>query len=318
MHMGENRLDKKKWKHKITSGITGVILSAIMFAGFGALALWMHKTQNGAIVIGRIVVIFAALAFVLALYRALFFKVLIGKDGFFYQSNPMNGRFFHYHEIKEAWVSSGRTSNANEMNYCNFETTSGKITRFFYTGADLDAVEYFLERVEKAQSIQLEQHVEQKEYRISGKVQGIQKIAVMLFLMGILCLLVNPLLREGLSIVSVYFPIILALFSLIYLIIHYCFYKIHIDEKGFFYQTNPFNGKTYKYDEIVECEIVEIRRRTGSVHRPGSRRTYYLHYFVFTDSTGKERKIAFDKSLFEHEINVLKSRIEQAQQEREW
>ena len=311
-------MKKQQWKYKITSGITGTVLSAIMLAGFGALAIWMHNTQNGAIVIGRIVVIFAALAFVLALYRALFFKVLIGKDGFFYQSNPMNGKQYSFHEIKEAWISTGRTSNANEMNYCNFETTSGKVTRFFYTGADLDAVEYFLERVEKAQSIQLEQHVEQKEYRISGKVQGIQKIAVMLFLMGILCLLVNPLLREGLSIVSVYFPIILALFSLIYLIIHYCFYKIHIDEKGFFYQTNPFNGKTYKYDEIEECEIVEIRRRTGSVHRPGSRRTYYLHYFVFTDSTGKERKIAFDKSLFEHEINVLRSRIEQAQQEREW
>ena len=311
-------MKKQQWKYKIISGITGVVLSAIMLAGFGALAIWMHNTQNGAIVIGRIVVLFAALAFVLALYRALFFKVLIGKDGFFYQSNPMNGKQYSFHEIKEAWISTGRTSNANEMNYCNFETTSGKVTRFFYTGADLDAVEYFLERVEKAQSIQLEQHVEQKEYRISGKVQGIQKIAVMLFLMGILCLLVNPLLREGLSIVSVYFPIILALFSLIYLIIHYCFYKIHIDEKGFFYQTNPFNGKTYKYDEIEECEIVEIRRRTGSVHRPGSRRTYYLHYFVFTDSTGKERKIAFDKSLFEHEINVLRSRIEQAQQEREW
>ncbi|MBQ2922841.1 MAG: hypothetical protein IJE60_07150 [Tyzzerella sp.] len=311
-------MKKQQWKYKITSGITGVILSAIMLAGFGALAIWMHNTQNGAIVIGRIVVIIAALAFVLALYRVLFFKVLIGKDGFFYQSNPMNGKQYSFHEIKEAWISSGRETNANEMNYCNFETNSGKVLRFFYTGADLDAVEYFLERVEKAQSIQLEQHVEQKEYRISGKVQGIQKIAVMLFLMGILCLLVNPLLREGLSIVSVYFPIMLALFALIYLIIHFCFYKIHIDEKGFFYQTNPFNGKTYKYDEIVECEIVEIRRRTGSVHRPGSRRTYYLHYFVFTDGTGKERKIAFDKSLFEHEINVLKSRIEQAQQEREW
>lgn len=311
-------MKKQQWKYKITSGITGTVLSAIMLAGFGALAIWMHNTQNGAIVIGRIVLIFAALAFVLALYRALFFKVLIGKDGFFYQSNPMNGRFLHYHEIKEAWLSSGRTSNANEMNYCNFETTSGKVTRFFYTGADLDAVEYLLKRIEKAQVIPLEQYVEQKEYHINGKVQGIQKIAVMLFLMVILCLLVNPLLREGLSIVSVVFPIILALIALIYIIIQYYFYKIHIDEKGFYCQTNPFNGRTYKYDEIIECDIVEIRRRTGSVHRPGSRRTYYLHYFVFTDGTGKERKIAFDKSLFEHEINVLKSRIEQAQQEREW
>ena len=130
-------MKKQQWKYKITSGITGVILSAIMLAGFGALAIWMHNTQNGAIVIGRIVVIFAALAFVLALYRALFFKVLIGKDGFFYQSNPMNGKQYSFHEIKEAWISSGRETNANEMNYCNFETNSGKVIGFFYTGTYL-------------------------------------------------------------------------------------------------------------------------------------------------------------------------------------
>ena len=148
-------MKKQQWKYKITSGITGTVLSAIMLAGFGALAIWMHNTQNGAIVIGRIVVIFAALAFVLALYRVLFFKVLIGIDGFFYQSNPMNGKQYSFHEIKEAWISSGRETNANEMNYCNFETNSGKVIRIFNTCADLDAVEHFLERLENAQSIQL-------------------------------------------------------------------------------------------------------------------------------------------------------------------
>ncbi|MBQ8559336.1 MAG: hypothetical protein IJ439_05060 [Tyzzerella sp.] len=315
--MEEGRLDTKQWKHKITSGITGVILSAIMLAGFGALALWMHKTQNGAIVIGRIVVIFAALAFVLALYRALFFKVLIGKEGFFYQSNPANGKYYSYCEIKEAWISSGRETNTNEMNYCNFETNAGKVTRFFYTGADMDAVQYFLKRVEKVQAIPLEQYVDEKEYTISGKVQGAQKIGITLFILGILLLLVNPLVREGLSIASFILPILFAFVAIIYVIIQYYFYRIHIEENGFFCQTNPFDGKYYKYNDIVKCEILEIRKRTGSVHRAGSRRTYYLHFFVFQDISGKKKKIMFDKALFEHEMNVLKSRIEQAQQERE-
>ena len=305
-------MDKKQWKHKITSGITGVILSAIMLAGFGALALWMHKTQNGAIVIGRIVVIFAALAFVLALYRALFFKVLIGKEGFFYQSNPTNGKYYSYCEIKEAWISSGRETNANEMNYCNYETNAGKVTRFFYTGADMDAVQYFLERVEEVQAIPLEQYMNEKEYKISGKVQGVQKIGITIVILGILLLLVNPLVREGLSIATFIMPILFAFIAIIYVVLQYCFYRINIEENGFFCQTNPFDGKHYKYNEIVDCEIIEIVKRTGSVHRAGSRRTYYLHYFVFIDISGKKRKVRFDMALFEHEINVLKSRIEHA------
>ena len=93
-------MNRKKWKHKITSGLTGVILSFIMLAIFGGLAIWFHVSQNDAIIIGRILVIFAAVAFALALYRAVFFKVLIGKDGFFYQTAPGNGRHYHYYEIR--------------------------------------------------------------------------------------------------------------------------------------------------------------------------------------------------------------------------
>ena len=93
-------MKNKKWKHKITSGLTGVIFSFILLAIFGALAIWFHVSQNDAIIIGRILVIFAAVAVALALYRAVFFKVLIDKDGFFYQTAPGNGRYYHYYEIR--------------------------------------------------------------------------------------------------------------------------------------------------------------------------------------------------------------------------
>lgn len=311
-------METKEWKYKITSGLMGVILAATMLVIFGVLAMWMHKTQNSAIIIGRIVVIFAALAFVLALYRALFFKVLLGKNGFFYQSNPVNGKYYNYYEIKEAWISSGRETNANEMSYCNFKTNAGNVTRFFYTGADVDAVEYFLKRVEKVQANLLEEYADEKKYKVSGKVQGIQKIVIMLFMIGILGLLVIPLMREGLSIATFVLPIFFAFIAIIYVVNQYCFYRINIEKDRFFCQTNPFNGRTYRYDEIADCEIIEIRKRTGSVYRAGSRRTYYLHYFVFTDISGKKRKIGFDKSLFEHEINILKYRVEQARNEKEW
>ncbi|MBQ8802855.1 MAG: hypothetical protein IJZ53_04380 [Tyzzerella sp.] len=311
-------MDKKQWKHKITSGITGGVLSAIMLAGFGVLAMWMHKTQNDAIIIGRIIVLFVAVAFVLALYRAIFFKVLIGKDGFFYQSNPFNGRHYKYYEIKKAWISSGRETNANEMNYCNYETNEGDVIRFFYTGADMDAVQYFLKRVEKVQAIPAEQAIYDGEYKISGRVQGKQRIAVTIFILGILLVVSNSLMQQGFPPLTVVIPVILSVIAVVYVIVYYFFYKLVIEKAGFYCQTNPFNGKYYKYNEIDECEIMEIVKRTGSVYRRGSRKTYYLYYLVFTDITGKKRKIRFDKALFEHEINVLKYRIEQEQQEREY
>ena len=52
-----------------------------MLTIFGGLALWFRLSRNGAIIIGIILVIFASLAFFLALYRTLFFRVLIDKDG---------------------------------------------------------------------------------------------------------------------------------------------------------------------------------------------------------------------------------------------
>ena len=76
-------MGNKQWKYKITGNVIGTILVFIMLVGMVALCLWFHKTDNGAIVFGRIILIIFAVAFILSLYRVLFFKVLIGKDGFF-------------------------------------------------------------------------------------------------------------------------------------------------------------------------------------------------------------------------------------------
>ena len=141
-------MKKQKWEYTITNGITGVIISFIMLTIFGSLALWFRISRNGAIIIGIILVIFASLAFFLALYRTLFFRVLIDKDGFFYQTTPGNGRYYHYYTILQIWVSSGNDANAQQMQYCNFETQDGRIMRFFFRNPDWDAVDYLIARVE--------------------------------------------------------------------------------------------------------------------------------------------------------------------------
>lgn len=49
-------MKNKKWKYKITSGLTGVVLSLVLLIVFGGLTIWFHISQNDAIIIGRILV----------------------------------------------------------------------------------------------------------------------------------------------------------------------------------------------------------------------------------------------------------------------
>ena len=307
-------MNKKKWKHKITSGLTGVILSFIMLAIFGGLAIWFHVSQNDAIIIGRILVIFAAVAFVLALYRAVFFKVLIDKDGFFYQTAPGNGRYYHYYEIRKMWISSGNETNSQQMTYCNFETNEGKISRFFFMGVNLDAVDYLMKRVETVETADSSKATDDgRDLVISGKVQGGIRIAVVVFILAILLLLAKSLAEQGLPPITYMLPIAMAAVAVVVLVIHNMFYKIQIEKDGFYCRTNPFDGKYYQYSEITDCKLVEERKKFGSVRGRGVRETHYFYYLIFTDTTNKTHRILYNKALFEQEMNVLVSRIEQAQ-----
>ena len=307
-------MKKKTCRYKITSGLTGVILSFIMLAIFGGLAIWFHVSQNDAIIIGRILVIFAAFAFVLALYRTVFFKVIIDKDGFFYQTAPGNGRYYHYYEIRKMWISSGNETNSQQMTYCNFETNEGKISRFFFMGVNLDAVEYLMKRVESVETADSSRVTDDgRELVISGKVQGGIRIAVVVFILAILLLLAKSLAEQGLPPLTYILPVVVATVAVVVLVIHNMFYKIQIEKDGFYCRTNPFDGKYYQYREISNYKLIEERKKFGSVRGRGVRETHYFYYLIFTDATNKKHRILYNKALFEREMKVLVSRIEQAQ-----
>lgn len=306
-------MDKKQWKYKIGGGVgCGTILVFIMLVGMAALCLWFHKTGNSAIILGRIILTVFAVAFVLSLYRTIFFKILIDKDGFFYQSAPGNGRYYRYSEIRNAWLSSGRETNANTAIYCNYETREGNTFRIAITEADRDAANYLIKRVAAVAVMDAaETQDDQRDQIISGKTQGLTRIAVLGFIVGIVMWFSYRLAREGLPPVGYVLPVIASSCALVYLVLRYFFYKIEIKRDGFYCRTNPFNGRFYKYRDIAECKVIEKRRRYGSPYRPGSRRTHYLHYLLFTDKSGKVHRIQYDKGLFEREINILVSRIKQ-------
>lgn len=312
---GGEDLSNTQWKHKIGGSVgCGTILVFMMTAGMAALCLWFHKTGNGTIVLGRIILTIFAAAFVLSLYRTIFFKVLIGKDGFYYQSAPGNGRYFRYSEIRRAWISSGRETNARTAIYLGYETRDGKTIKISITGADTDAAEYMIERV-TAVSASGAAGMEdaQGEYLINAKVQGITGMTVLCAILAIILWFSNSLAREGLPPISYALPRFTACCALAYMVMHYFFYKIEIKRDGFYCRTNPFNGRLYRYRDIADCRLVERRHRSGSARHHGTRTTHYLHYLVFTDRSGKERRIRYDRGLFEREIRILFSRMEQGQ-----
>ena len=278
----------KQWKYKITGNVIGTILVFIMLVGMVALCSWFHKTGNGAIVFGRIILFIFTVASVLSLYRVIFFKVLIGKDGFFYQSAPGNGRYYSYNEIRKAWLSSGRETNANTAIYCNYETWDGKTVRIAITGADTDAANYLIKR---ASAVAIRDVIgmedEQGDYIISGKAQGLTRIAVMCFIFGIIAWLSYSLAKEGMPPLDYVLPLLAAFCALVYVVMHYFFYRIEIKRDGFYCRTNPFNGQFYEYRNIVNCKVVEQRKKFGSAYRKGVRKTHYMHYLIFTDKSGK-------------------------------
>lgn len=303
-------MENKQWKYKIGGNLVGTILVFIMTVGMAALCIWFEKSGNGAILLGRIILLVFAVAFALSLYRVVFFKVLIGRDGFFYQSAPGNGRYYRYSELRNAWVSSGKETSSTSTFYLQFETREGSITRIAILEADTDAADYLVKRVAAvAASDVTGMEDDQRDHIISGKIKGLTKFAVIGSIFAIVMWLSYTLFEEGLPPLTYALSAIAVFCAFAYVIMHYFFYRIEILRDGFYCRTNPFNGRSYKYRDIANCKLIESRKRYGSAYRRGVRETHYLDYLIFTDKTGKEHRIMYDKSLFEREMRILESRI---------
>ena len=92
---------------------------------------------------------------------------------------------------------------------------------------------------------------------------------------------------------------------------HGLFFKLKIQKDGFYCRTNPFDGRYYRYGDILDCCLVEAER--------GTRRheTYYAHYMKFTDRANRTHRVLYDKSLYERKMNELVARIERAKEDEE-
>lgn len=91
--------------------------------------------------------------------------------------------------------------------------------------------------------------------------------------------------------------------SLVRLVIRYFFFRVYIGKKGFWFQSNPFDGEYYEYQRIRSCKE-EI-----TLHRGAER-----HFFSFTVKGGETKRFALgiQNNYYAHEIAKLEKRIHKA------
>lgn len=306
-------MENKQWKYQIRSGKMPVVLMLIMLAAFGGLTAWLYSTDNGAFIFtGLFSAILLALV-IATIYRLAFFKVLIGKDGFYYQTGPNNGKFYNYTDVEKAWINSGEAQNRAQEDYCNIEIPGIPVIRFQFFYADEKGVNYLIKRIEAtANEETAERRNEKAEYLIDDKVFGKTRIVIAIVLLIVIAIIDAIIIKTTGHIYLAVPGGVMALFILVYLINSNMFFKVMIGKKGFYCSTNPFYGQYYEYNEIVSCRRIKKVVRTRAHYYEAAQRRYYF-FFEFTDVRGKTRKFQFEDPIHGHEVDVLKERIENAQ-----
>lgn len=154
---------------------------------------------------------------------------------------------------------------------------------------------------------------EQWDYKIDGKSNMIMRIIIFTVISAVFVILTIDQLQpqpNKLLVVALCFGsmAVVSLWLLIILFIRYFCFKVYIGSDGFYFQTNPFNGEYYRYSDIESCSE-EIRVSRNRYTAGGLR----LYYFVFTPRNGRSARFQFEKDFYEHEIDILKKRIEMRQ-----
>ena len=301
-------MEERNWTYKITSNWTAVIAVAITTVVSGGFTFWLYTAHDGAFVgLGGLTAFFAIIC-VLSAYGAMSFKLLVDQNGFYFRTKPGNGRYYRYREIRSMWLATDKETDLQQATYCNFETMDGKRSRFLVLDPQLDAADYMIERVE-AVGASHEEDDRDREFVIPGKkkVGGLMIFAVLLLPVLYLILFVwtsMPLILRIIPVAVVLIPVV-KVFS------YGLFFKLMIQKDGFYCRTNPFDGRYYRYGDILDCCLVEAER--------GTRRheTYYAYYMKFTDRANRTHRVLYDKSLYEREMNELVARIERAKEDEE-
>ena len=316
----------KQWIYKVGGRPQGLILSLFVFVLFGGMTFYFYLQINrhGAFLFGFLLAILVLFLIFFSVFRGLFIKVLIAEDGFYHQTKPRNGKYYTYGQIKEAWRSEGKQFNGSQGYFCGFETWKGEIVKFSFFPFEEEGITYLIQRVKECHTSNYYTNpCNRQKYTINGKPHGKTTIAValvflLLFLVGTMPAILQAV-PTGFGITGLFFTgvtLLSIIILCILLIIRYQCFKVQIEDTGFYFQSSPFNGKYYLYEDIKSYKIEKKVYHQHST-MDGTHSTLHYYYFIFTDRNGKSVKFQFQKPFFDHEVEILKERIEHVKKEKE-
>lgn len=137
-------MDRENWKYKSEADLFGFIPVTILLLVFGGVFAWTYLTENGAVIFALPLALIAVAIFLYTVYVYFVVKLYVGDEGFYIRTNPTNGRYYRYSEIREAWESSGKANNGVHVSHLNIRTHEGDVMKFHPPGSDTDAVDYIL------------------------------------------------------------------------------------------------------------------------------------------------------------------------------
>lgn len=140
-------MKNENYEYKISYPATGLIVPVIVLIIFGVITLWLYKNNIGAYIFTSIFTLVILAMTLYSAYATLFVKILIGKNGFYHQTAPGNGKSYEYSEILETWESSGKSNNGSNIHYFKYKTQDGKVHKFLFYPYQYDEVDYLLEKI---------------------------------------------------------------------------------------------------------------------------------------------------------------------------
>lgn len=301
----------EKYKYIIKGRKLPVILMTIMTLLFGGLTVWTYRTDNSVSTLLCVFTILMLFVFLLTVHRLLFFKVFIGSDGFYYQTHIGNGKFYTYEKVDKTWISSGKTQSGIEEHYCNISLKDKKMIRIPFQASDEKGVNYLIKKGNNNTCCSKSVKAEKNEtYVINGKTFGKTKIFWVLLILAIIAFGDIFIIKEyGFIIIP---SIIIGILAIFLIFNYYLWFIVKIEKDGFYCRTTPFNGRYYKYSQIRDCRIVQkVVKHHHHGENSSMSRAYYF-FFVFHDIAGKKHVFQFEEQIHEHEINILKKKIDAA------
>lgn len=133
------------YEHKVGGEPKRLIIPFIFMAVFGGITYWLYTAGNGVFIFVGIIFAVIVILFILSIYSCIFSKVLIGGDGFYYQTNPFNGKYYNYYEIEEARINEVKWST--DVRNISYKTVDGQTFKFQFYLNEIDAVNYFLVKI---------------------------------------------------------------------------------------------------------------------------------------------------------------------------